>query len=52
MNDRKSKIIEILRKESRYVTASELAAELSVSAKTIYRDMQELLELASPQYKV
>lgn len=38
--------------ESRYVTASELAAELSVSAKTIYRDMQELLELASPHYKI
>jgi len=52
LNDRKSKIIEILRKESRYVTASELASELSVSAKTIYRDMHELLDMASSQYKI
>jgi activator of the mannose operon, transcriptional antiterminator len=52
MSNRKSEIIEILRKECRYVTASELATKLCVSTKTIYRDIQELSEKYSSDYRI
>ncbi|PKG24709.1 BglG family transcription antiterminator [Niallia nealsonii] len=52
MNERQYKIIEILQKERRYVTASELAEKLSVSKKTIYRDIQEIVETDPTEYKI
>ena len=44
INERHQNILTILRKEKRYVTAAELAASLKVSKKTIYRDIQQIIE--------
>ena len=52
MNERQYKIIEILQKEGRYVTAFELAEKLSVSKKTIYRDIQDIAETNPAGYKI
>ncbi|MFP7493107.1 PRD domain-containing protein [Terribacillus saccharophilus] len=52
MNDRKNKIIEILRRERRYVTASELATRLSVSPKTIYRDINDISKRISSEFRI
>jgi predicted DNA-binding transcriptional regulator YafY len=41
--DRLFQIIQILRRSSRPVTASELSAELEVSPRTVYRDMADLI---------
>lgn len=41
--DRLFQIIQILRRSSRPVTASEIAAELEVSARTVYRDVADLI---------
>lgn len=46
--DRLFQIIQILRRSSRPVTASELAAELEVSARTVYRDMADLIGQRAP----
>jgi len=40
--------MDALRAHRRPVTASRLADELSVSIRTIYRDMQTLIELGAP----
>ncbi|WP_193224564.1 BglG family transcription antiterminator [Bacillus sp. B1-b2] len=45
MHERHTRILEILRKEKRYVTAKELAKMVYVSPKTIYRDMQQISEM-------
>lgn len=52
MNERHNKIIEILQKERRYVTASELAEKVHVSKKTIYRDIQEISENNPSHYRI
>lgn len=41
--DRLFQIIQILRRTSRPVTAGEIAAELEVSARTVYRDVADLI---------
>ncbi|SDC42955.1 Transcriptional antiterminator [Terribacillus halophilus] len=52
MHDREEKIIEILRRERRYVTASELATKLSVSPKTIYRDIHDISKKNSSEFRI
>lgn len=47
MNKRQCEIIDILLGERKFVTASELAVRLSVSRKTIYRDMQDIADNCS-----
>jgi predicted DNA-binding transcriptional regulator YafY len=41
--DRLFQIIQILRRSSRPVTAGEIAAELEVSSRTVYRDVADLI---------
>lgn len=52
MNERHQMILNILRKEKRYVTASELANELAVSKKTIYRDIQQIIDANSMPFRI
>jgi len=42
LNKRQNQIIDILLNNSDYVTASDLSVQLSVSTKTIYRDIQRI----------
>jgi predicted DNA-binding transcriptional regulator YafY len=46
--DRLFEIIQILRSESRVITANEIAARLEVSVRTIYRDIQTLQSMRTP----
>ena len=46
--DRLFEIIQILRSESRVITANEIAARLEVSTRTIYRDIQTLQSMRTP----
>ncbi|MBX2885093.1 MAG: YafY family transcriptional regulator [Granulosicoccus sp.] len=46
--DRMFEIIQILRSHSRTVTAEELAEQLEVSVRTIYRDIQALQAMRTP----
>jgi predicted DNA-binding transcriptional regulator YafY len=46
--DRLFEIIQILRSESRVITAAEIAARLEVSTRTIYRDIQTLQAMRTP----
>ena len=46
--DRLFEIIQILRSESRVVTAAEIGARLEVSTRTIYRDIQTLQSMRTP----
>ncbi len=46
--DRLFQIIQILRRSTRPVTASEIATELEVSARTIYRDVADLIAQRVP----
>jgi predicted DNA-binding transcriptional regulator YafY len=46
--DRLFEIIQILRSESRVITAAEIAARLEVSTRTIYRDIQTLQAMHTP----
>jgi predicted DNA-binding transcriptional regulator YafY len=46
--DRLFEIIQILRSESRVVTAAEIAARLEVSIRTVYRDIQTLQSMRTP----
>ena len=41
--DRLFQIIQILRRSSRPITAQDIAAEIEVSARTIYRDVADLI---------
>lgn len=52
LKERQCKIIAILQRESRFVTAAELATMLSVSTKTIYRDIQEISESNPTKYRI
>lgn len=52
-NNRQQEILDVLKKNTdRYVTASELANLLSVSTKTIYRDMDKLSGYENDTYKL
>lgn len=46
--DRLFQIIQILRRSTRPVTAGEIAAELEVSARTVYRDIADLIAQRVP----
>jgi len=46
--DRLFEIIQILRSETRVITANEIAARLEVSVRTIYRDIQTLQSMRTP----
>jgi predicted DNA-binding transcriptional regulator YafY len=46
--DRLFQIIQILRRSSRPVTAGEIAAELEVSSRTVYRDVADLIAQRVP----
>lgn len=46
--DRLFEIIQILRSESRVITAAEIAARLEVSVRTVYRDIQALQAMRIP----
>jgi len=46
--DRLFEIIQILRSESRSITADKIAARLEVSVRTIYRDIQTLQAMRTP----
>lgn len=46
--DRLFEIIQILRSESRVITATEISARLEVSTRTIYRDIQALQAMRTP----
>ena len=46
--DRLFQIIQILRRSSRPVTAAEIARELEVSQRTVYRDMADLIAQRVP----
>lgn len=46
--DRLFEIIQILRSESRVITAAEIASRLEVSTRTIYRDIQTLQAMRTP----
>ena len=46
--DRLFEIIQILRSESRVITANEIAERLEVSVRTIYRDIQTLQSMRTP----
>ncbi len=46
--DRLFEIIQILRSESRSITADEIATRLEVSVRTIYRDIQTLQAMRTP----
>ena len=46
--DRLFEIIQILRSESRVITATDIAARLEVSVRTIYRDIQTLQSMRTP----
>ena len=46
--DRLFEIIQILRSESRCITADEIASRLEVSVRTIYRDIQTLQAMRTP----
>jgi len=52
MNERHQMILNILRKEKRYVTAAELAEALEVSKKTIYRDIQQIIDANSMLFRI
>ena len=47
-SDRLFEIIQILRSETQVITASEIAARLEVSTRTIYRDIQALQAMRTP----
>ena len=46
--DRLFEIIQILRSETRVITASEIAERLEVSVRTVYRDIQTLQSMRTP----
>ncbi len=46
--DRLFEIIQILRSETRSITADEIASRLEVSVRTIYRDIQTLQAMRTP----
>ena len=46
--ERMFEIIQILRSHTRSVTAEQLATELEVSVRTIYRDIQALQSMQTP----
>ncbi|TMV74459.1 HTH domain-containing protein, partial [Thioclava sp. BHET1] len=46
--DRLFQILQILRRDTRPVTAAALAAELEVSLRTVYRDMADLIAQGVP----
>lgn len=46
--DRLFEIIQILRSESRVITANDIAARLEVSVRTVYRDIQTLQSMRTP----
>jgi len=46
--DRLFEIIQILRSEHKVITASEIAARLEVSVRTVYRDIQALQSMRTP----
>lgn len=50
LNERQHKILKILKDKSDYVTANDLSAQLSVSTKTIYRDIQKISEYHLKNY--
>ncbi|WP_342048490.1 BglG family transcription antiterminator [Bacillus sp. OTU530] len=50
LNERQHKILKILQNKSDYVTASDLSAQLFVSTKTIYRDVQKISEYHLKNY--
>ncbi|WP_109768533.1 HTH domain-containing protein [Niallia sp. MER TA 168] len=52
MNERHQMILNILRKEKCYVTAAELAEVLEVSKKTIYRDIQQIIDANSMPFRI
>lgn len=52
LNDRQSKIMEILKQSNGYITATELSRRLTISTKTIYRDMKKLAEVPFPNYMI
>ena len=41
-------LMDVLRRHRRPVTAAKLAEELSVSVRTVYRDVQALVDLGAP----
>lgn len=52
INERHQMILTILRREKRYVTAAELAQSLKVSKKTIYRDIQQIVDSNSMPFRI
>jgi len=52
LNERQKKILKILQDANSFLTASDLSCQLSVSTKTIYRDIQELANCNFEEYKL
>lgn len=52
LNERQHKILKILKDRSDYVTANDLSTQLSVSTKTIYRDIQRISDYSLKNYSL
>ncbi|MCQ2009493.1 PRD domain-containing protein [Sporolactobacillus sp. STSJ-5] len=52
LNDRQKRILEILKQTNDYITAAELSRQFAVSTKTIYRDMKQITETSSQNYRI
>ncbi|MFJ7727730.1 BglG family transcription antiterminator [Neobacillus sp. NPDC097160] len=50
LNERQQKILKILQNKGDYVTASDLSSQLSVSTKTVYRDIQKISDYHVKNY--